>query len=149
MREEIDEWVAEGRSETQSDRPLVLLDVIGVVGDSTPDDPEESAPDDNEPALKIPSYMPALVRHLVDVAEVRWGTPLDDELADQLTVGLGIGSLAAIEADARRCDDFEVRVADGHNPPLRRQLNLRLRRRMIAVLLRRRVVLNHRRRRIA
>lgn len=98
IREEIDEWVAEGRSETQSDRPLLLLDVIGVVSDSTPDEPQTSD-DPDHPALKIPSYMPPLVRHLVEVAEVRWSTPLDDELADQLTVGLGIDSLPAIEPD--------------------------------------------------
>lgn len=99
MREEIDEWVAEGRSETQSDRPLVLLDVIGVVSDWASDDSEAPDPNDTEATLKIPAYMPALVRHLVSVAEVRWSTPLDDELADQLTVGLGIESLPAIEPD--------------------------------------------------
>ena len=35
MREEIDEWVAEGRREPQTDRPLVLIDVMGVVSDTT------------------------------------------------------------------------------------------------------------------
>ena len=35
MREEIDEWVAEGLTEDQSDRPLVLLDVMGVVGETS------------------------------------------------------------------------------------------------------------------
>ena len=102
MREEIDEWVAQGRSEAQSDRPLVLIDLIGVVSNPALPDPESDTPEqveDDQPALEIPSYMPSLVRHLVEVAEVRWSTPIDEELAEQLTVGLGIDSLPTIEPD--------------------------------------------------
>ncbi len=103
MQEEIDEWVAEGRRQAQTDRPLVLIDVIGVVSDASP----KSPPDGDEPANRsaedgafdIPSYMPALVRHLVEVADVRWSTPLDDELSTKLTAGLGVGPLPSIEPD--------------------------------------------------
>jgi len=100
MREEIDEWVAEGRSEAQSDRPLVLIDVMGVVSDATTrtvgDDASDETDDD---ALEIPSYMPALVRHLVEMADVRWSTPLDDELRAELTACLGVGPIPSIEPD--------------------------------------------------
>lgn len=104
MREEIDEWVNEGRTEAQSDRPLVLIDVMGVVSDATAQtrsDEDESTErtDDDDVSLEIPSYMPALVRHLVEVAEVRWSTPLDPELSAQLTAGLGIGPLSCLESD--------------------------------------------------
>lgn len=103
MREEIDEWVAEGRNEPQSDRPLVLLDVMGVISDtSTPtpavDEPPDRKPVDDE-VLEIPSYMPALVRHLAEIADVRWSTPVDDELNAKLTACLGAGPFPAIEAD--------------------------------------------------
>jgi hypothetical protein len=104
MREEIDEWVAEGRSEAQPDRPLVLVDVMGVVSDTTtpnPTDGEVTTPrtDDDEDVLEIPSHMPALVRHLVEVADVRWSAPLDEELDAKLTSYLGVGPLPTIEAD--------------------------------------------------
>lgn len=107
MREEIDEWVAEGRSEIQSDRPLVLIDVMGVVGDATTPaltDDEESSDrtdhdDDDDEAIEIPPYMPALIRHLVEVADVWWSMPLDDELSAKMTGILGVGLLPSIEAD--------------------------------------------------
>jgi hypothetical protein len=102
MREEIDEWVAEGRSEAQSDRPLVLIDVMGVVSDATVqahDEEPANVVGDDDAALQIPSHMPALVGHLTEVADVWWSTPLDDELGTQLTTGLGVGPLPSIEAD--------------------------------------------------
>jgi hypothetical protein len=102
MREEIDEWVAEGRSQVQSDRPLVLIDVMGVVSDTTvPSDEEQKTTDPaaDDDALVIPSHMPALVRHLVEIADVWWSTPLEDELHAQLTGCLGVGPLPCIEAD--------------------------------------------------
>ncbi len=103
MREEIDEWVAEGRNEPQSDRPLVLIDVMGVVSDATPapDDGEEPSDrgETQDDFLAIPSYMPALVRHLTDVADVQWSTPLDDDLNTKLSACLGVDPLPCIEAD--------------------------------------------------
>jgi hypothetical protein len=104
MREEIDEWVAEGRSEPQSDRPLVLIDVMGVVSDATKPDPVDgeeppSRSAEQDDVLEIPSYMPALVRHLAEVADVHWSTPLDDDLNAMLTACLGVGPLPSIEAD--------------------------------------------------
>ena len=102
MREEIDEWVSEGQNEDQPDRPLILIDVMGVVGDTatTAEDSEGSASDeDDETALEIPSYMSDLVGHLVGMADVWWNTPLDDDLNDTLTDRLGIDSLPCIEAD--------------------------------------------------
>ena len=102
MREEIDEWVAEGRNETQSDRPLVLIDVMGVISDATirTDDEEssEEAGEDDE-TLEIPSHMPALVGHLAAMADVWWSTPLDDELSARLTTHLGVGPLPSVNAD--------------------------------------------------
>ncbi len=104
MREEIDEWVAEGRSEPQTDRPLVLIDVMGVVSDSTkPDVPngETSPPpgDDEGDVLVIPPHMPPLVKHLIEIADVRWSSQLDEELSDQLTSRLGVGPLPSVESD--------------------------------------------------
>jgi hypothetical protein len=104
MREEIDEWVAEGLSEAQPDGPLVLIDVMGVVSDSSPPTVTESgkAADrvgDDGDALEIPSYMPALVRHLVEVADVWWSTPVDEELYARLTDCLGVDPLPCVAAD--------------------------------------------------
>ena len=102
MREEIDEWVAEGRSEAQTDRPLVLIDVIGVVSDTTkPDDPEGEASQTGteDDVLVIPPYMSSLVAHLIEVADVRWSAPVDEELDAQLTTMLGVGPLPSVEAD--------------------------------------------------
>lgn len=100
MREEIDEWVAEGRSEPQTDLPLVLMDVIGVVGDTTKPEPGQN--DDTEAddeTLVIPPHMSGLLRHLVEVADVRWSAPVDEELDAQLTARLGVGPLPSVEAD--------------------------------------------------
>jgi hypothetical protein len=102
MREEIDEWVAEGRTEAQSDRPLVLIDVMGVVGDTTTPtvDQETSAQTKSDgDSLEIPPHMPALVGHLVSVADVRWSAPVDEELSTKLVSALGVGPLPSIEAD--------------------------------------------------
>ena len=102
MREEIDEWVAEGRSEPQTDRPLVLMDLMGVVSDSTkPDVPDgDVAPvGDEDEDLKIPSYMASLVIHLVEVADVRWSAQIDEELNTRLASMLGVPPLPSVEAD--------------------------------------------------
>jgi hypothetical protein len=102
MREEIDEWVAEGRSEPQTDRPLILIDVMGVVSDSTkPDVPdgEASPPPTDDEVLVIPPHMPSLVKHLSEVADVRWSSQLDDDLSDELADRLGVGPLPSVEVD--------------------------------------------------
>ncbi len=104
MREEIDEWVAEGRNEPQTDRPLVLIDVMGVVSDtSRPEtvegDEAETRRNDDDDDLVIPPYMAALVTHLVEVADVRWSAPLDEESSAQLTSLLGVGPIPSIVAD--------------------------------------------------
>lgn len=101
MREEIDEWVAEGRAEEQSDRPLVLIDVMGVVGEPDGDDDPDgpAGGEGGRTTLEIPSYMPDLVGHLVEIADVWWTTPLDDGLGAELASRLGIGSLPCVEPD--------------------------------------------------
>jgi hypothetical protein len=97
MREEIDGWVAEGLTEDQSDRPLVLLDVVGVVGDpGGPEDGVDRATDDD---LQIPPYMPDLVRHLASIADVWWNTPLDEGLGADLAERLGVGPFPCVEPD--------------------------------------------------
>ena len=102
MREEIDGWVAEGRSEPQTDRPLVLMDLMGVVSDTA--DPEvgegaDSAAGGKDGPLVIPPHMSSLLSHLVEVADVRWSIPVDEELDAQLTTMLGVGPLPSVEAD--------------------------------------------------
>jgi len=104
MREEIDEWVAEGRNEPQTDRPLVLMDVMGVVsGSAQPEvgDGEDSVipTGDEDDVLEIPPHMPALVRHLVEVADVHWSAPLDEEMSAQLAGLLGVDPLPSVVAD--------------------------------------------------
>lgn len=104
MQEEINEWVAEGRNEPQTDRPLVLLDILGVVSDaSSPEavDGDESAPatDDDDDDLAIPPHMPALIAHLAAVADVRWSAPLDDDSSIQLASLLGVERIPSISAD--------------------------------------------------
>jgi hypothetical protein len=101
MREEIDEWVAEGRTEDQPDRPLVLIDVMGVVGEVVGDNDsgEQSGGPYQGREFEIPSYMPGLVGHLVEIADVWWNTPVDGDLAAELTDRLGIESLPCVEPD--------------------------------------------------
>jgi hypothetical protein len=100
MRQEIDEWVAEGLTEVQSDRPLVLLDVVGVIGEpGGAVDPEGSDDPATDGDLQIPPYMPDLVRHLTSIADVWWNTPLDEDLGVDLAQRLGVGPLPCVEAD--------------------------------------------------
>lgn len=104
MREEIDEWVAEGRNEPQTDRPLVLMDVMGVVSGSlqpavTDGDDSVTPTHDEDDVLEIPPHMPALVRHLVEVADVHWSASLDEEMSAQLASLLGVDPLPCIVAD--------------------------------------------------
>ena len=102
MREEIDEWVAEGRSEPQTDRPLVLIDVMGVVSDTTKPEAGESAESpagDDDDLLVIPPHMGGLLGHLIEVADVHWSAPVDEELGARLATMLGITPLPSVESD--------------------------------------------------
>lgn len=102
MREEIDTWVEEGRNEPQSDLPLVLIDVDGVVRDTSKPDPaelegEESGDDPDD--FPIPDYMPDLIRHLVQVADVWWSIAPDEELQAELADRLGLEALQIVGTD--------------------------------------------------
>lgn len=98
MREEIDEWVAEGRQEAQSDRPLVLLDVVGVVAEVASESSEEE-PEERIDLLQVPDHMPDLIAGLCAVADVWWMVDRDDDLLDELAERLGTGPLRAVGSD--------------------------------------------------
>ncbi len=95
MREEIIEWVEEGRLEDQPDRPLVMLDVRGVVAETIPGVTDEG---EERELLRVPDYMPGLIARLCEVADVWWIA--DHDLLDELSERLGTGPLQAVGTDA-------------------------------------------------
>ncbi len=84
-------------------RPLILLDVDGVVNDLG------AARGLARPwachvvsshgfDLYVPDYMPALVRHLAHLAEVWWCTTWRHRANDELAAHLGVGPFPVVDA---------------------------------------------------
>jgi hypothetical protein len=87
-------------------RPLVLLDVDGVINDlgalyGSPRPWRIHKVLSNGFVLHIPDYMPALIRDLVENAEVWWCTTWRDRANDELAAHLGINRLSVIDDGSR------------------------------------------------
>lgn len=82
-------------------RPLVLLDVDGVINDlkclwgDVPDDYDVIR--SNGYKVYVPPYMPALVQWLCEVAEVHWCTTWRDRANQEIARHLGIGPLLVVD----------------------------------------------------
>lgn len=93
-----------------SQRPLVLLDVDGVINDlkclggDVPDDYDVVR--SNGYKVYVPHHMPALVQWLCSVAEVHWCTTWRDRANHEIARHLGIGPLLVVDdgTDDRHVD---------------------------------------------
>lgn len=86
---------------TTGPRPLVLLDVDGVINDlealSGHDRPwHTDLVPSNGFAVMLPEYMPSLIQGLVDTCEVWWCTTWRHRANDEIASHLGIPSLPVI-----------------------------------------------------
>lgn len=83
-------------------RPLVLLDVDGVVNDLTAlrdgiDSATHSVVTSHGFRVAIPNYMPMLIQWLCEVAEVHWCTTWRDRANDDIAAHLGIPALPVVD----------------------------------------------------
>ena len=97
-------WMEEGRAEPPDDRPLVLLDVDGVINDLWSQTGAQMPypvmqVHAGQFALHIPEYMPGLIQALVAMAEVRWCTTWEHDANLHVAPVLGIDPLEVIELD--------------------------------------------------
>lgn len=107
-------------------RPLVLLDIDGVLHDRdallevrSSDDPQEAADrldvtviTSHGHRLAFPRYMPGLVQHLAGGTELWWCTTWRQRANDEIRDHLGIDQLPVIDDGTRAVGlDWKVRVA--------------------------------------
>jgi hypothetical protein len=78
-------------------RPLVLLDVDGVVNALEPHVVATQRHQADGYTLEIPDYLPSLVAHLTTVAEVWWCTTWRHAANLHISPLLGIGSLPVVD----------------------------------------------------
>ena len=100
-----------------TDRPLILLDVDGVINDlhrlyggSRPwrTDVVRSHGYD----ICIPDYMPGLIQHLMSLGEVRWCTTWRHRANDEIAAHLGIGRLEVVDdGSGARSVDWKAEAA--------------------------------------
>ncbi|MEY3093122.1 MAG: hypothetical protein RIS33_870 [Actinomycetota bacterium] len=97
-------------------RPLVLLDVDGVLNDlkvlrGTPSEDHDYVPSHGY-RLAVPKYMPGLIQWLCRVAEVHWCTTWRQRANDELAAHLGISALPVIDDGTNdRHVDWKARAA--------------------------------------
>lgn len=104
LSEQAPVWMEQGRAEVTDDRPLVLLDVDGVINDlrsqaELPVTHRITEVRAGRFVLHVPEYMPALIRTLVDTAEVLWCTTWEHDANLHVAPILGIDPLEVIELD--------------------------------------------------
>jgi hypothetical protein len=107
-------------------RPLVLLDIDGVIHDRNPmeeirfsDDPDATAVQlgvtvivSHGHRLAFPNYMPTLVRDLDVVAEIWWCTTWRHRANDEIKEHLGIEPLSIVDDGTRAVGlDWKVSTA--------------------------------------
>jgi len=94
-------------------RPLVLLDVDGVINDLGVADGQSRSYgihelESNGFTLHIPDYMPELIQGLLAVADVWWCTTWLHDANAEVATHLGIDQLPVIEAGAGDGPDWKV-----------------------------------------
>lgn len=108
MQEEITQWREEGELVEQTDLPLVVLGVDGVITDlSTLRTAEGPEMEDVDPL--IPDYMAGLVQRIVDSAEVWWCSTEDEDSLAELCVVLGVSPLPNVSLGDDDISDAGVR----------------------------------------
>lgn len=91
-----------GRNETMKNmdqtRPVIFLDVDGVINDVAfrPLNASNARIRSHGYTVTIPYYMPALIRHLVEVADVYWLTTWRQRANDEIAAHLGIPHLKVL-----------------------------------------------------
>jgi len=100
------------------ERPLILLDVDGVINDIEyvglgTDAWETHSFQSHGYTLLVPSYMPELIRTLCRVAEVRWCTTWRHRANDEIAEFLGIEKLEVID-DGTNCRYVDWKAAAAH-----------------------------------
>lgn len=93
-----------GPRDRPEDRPLVLLDVDGVINDlGSLRGLDRPYAVDRVPAgaftLHIPEYMPGLIQGMCDVAEVVWCTTWEHDANEYVALILGIDPLPLLELE--------------------------------------------------
>ena len=83
-------------------KPLVLLDVDGVINDillvgETFGRWETEFITSHGYEVAIPDYMPELIQNLCSVAEVHWCTTWRDRANDEIAAHLGVGPLPVVD----------------------------------------------------
>ncbi|GAG39950.1 unnamed protein product, partial [marine sediment metagenome] len=107
-------------------RPLVLLDIDGVLHDRqalleirSANDPQAAADSldvtvatSHGHRMAFPIYMPELVQHLAETAEVWWCTTWRHRANDEIREHLGVDSLAVVDDGTRSVGlEWKVRTA--------------------------------------
>lgn len=107
-------------------RPLVLLDIDGVIHDRqallelrSSDDPEAAAErlevtviTSHGHRLAFPRYMPELVQHLAETTQLWWCTTWRHRANDEIREHLGIDQLPVVDDGTRSVGlDWKVRTA--------------------------------------
>lgn len=86
-------------------RPVVLLDVDGVINDLDygyrANPRNHDLVDSHGHLVAIPDYMPTLVQWLCEVAEVHWCTTWRERANDDIANHLGIGPLPVVDDGTR------------------------------------------------
>jgi hypothetical protein len=87
---------------TRKPRPLVLLDVDGVINDlgalyAAPDASTHDVVRSHGFRVVIPKYMPVLVQWLCSVADVHWCTTWRHRANDEIATHLGIPTLPVVD----------------------------------------------------
>jgi hypothetical protein len=83
-------------------RPLVLLDVDGVINDlgalyRQPDERTHQVVRSNGYRVVVPKYMPVLIQWLCGVADVHWCTTWRHRANDEIAAHLGISTLPVVD----------------------------------------------------
>jgi len=101
------------------ERPLILLDVDGVINDIEyvglgTDAWETHSFKSHGYTLLVPGYMPELIRTLCRVAEVRWCTTWRHRANDEIAEFLGIDPLEVID-DGTNCRHVDWKAGAAHD----------------------------------
>lgn len=107
MQEEITQWREEGEQAEQTDLPLVLLGVDGVITDLSLHRTAEGPGTEGQDL--IPDYMAGLVQRIVDSAEVWWCSTEDEESLAELCEVLGVSPLPNVSLGDDDISDAGVR----------------------------------------
>jgi hypothetical protein len=87
---------------TNNLKPLVLLDVDGVINDlgaiyGATRPWRVDRVDSHGFAVLVPDYMPALIQHLASMAEVYWCTTWREKANDEIASHLGVGPFPVVD----------------------------------------------------